>query len=187
MKTVKMKFPDRFGVEPSRKATMLRWEKRAFATGSVKDRYLNTTFPNRDDDKIDVDKDGDNNDSNKSDDNNADNDKSDDNDEDNNDDIKGDDDNNGDNTRKKSVVVSGLEGMNVLSASLARLGEESDAVWRGILMERLRQVVPRGTINPESSDQTPDIYHAGNSCCSHFMCFSIDTDLSVVALAAGSL
>jgi hypothetical protein len=37
METVKVKFRDRFGVEPPRKATMLGWEKCAFATGSVKD------------------------------------------------------------------------------------------------------------------------------------------------------
>jgi hypothetical protein len=37
METVKVKFRDRFGVEPPRKATMLGREKRAFATGSVKD------------------------------------------------------------------------------------------------------------------------------------------------------
>jgi hypothetical protein len=38
MEPVKVKFRDCFGVEPPRKATMLGWEKRAFATGSVKDR-----------------------------------------------------------------------------------------------------------------------------------------------------
>jgi hypothetical protein len=37
METVKVKFQDHFGVEPPRKATMLGWKKRAFATGSVKD------------------------------------------------------------------------------------------------------------------------------------------------------
>jgi hypothetical protein len=38
MDTVKVKFQDRFGVEPPRKATVLGWEKHAFTTGSVKDR-----------------------------------------------------------------------------------------------------------------------------------------------------
>ncbi|KAJ4450613.1 hypothetical protein ANN_02040 [Periplaneta americana] len=38
METVKMKFRDCFGVEPPRKATILGWEKRAFATSSVKYR-----------------------------------------------------------------------------------------------------------------------------------------------------
>jgi hypothetical protein len=38
METVKEKFRGRFGVEPPRKATMLGWQIRAFATGSVKDR-----------------------------------------------------------------------------------------------------------------------------------------------------
>jgi hypothetical protein len=38
MKTVKLTFRDRFGVEPPRKATLLGWEKCDFATGSVKDR-----------------------------------------------------------------------------------------------------------------------------------------------------
>jgi hypothetical protein len=38
METVKVKFRDRFGVEPPRKTTLLGWGKRAFATGSVKDR-----------------------------------------------------------------------------------------------------------------------------------------------------
>ncbi|KAJ4450141.1 hypothetical protein ANN_01548 [Periplaneta americana] len=37
MGRVKMKFRDYFGVEPPRKATILGWEKRAFAMGSVKD------------------------------------------------------------------------------------------------------------------------------------------------------
>jgi hypothetical protein len=38
METVKVKFRDRFGVESPRKAIILGWGKRAFATGSVKDR-----------------------------------------------------------------------------------------------------------------------------------------------------
>jgi hypothetical protein len=37
METVEVKFRDRFGVEPPRKATMLGWGKRAFATGNVKE------------------------------------------------------------------------------------------------------------------------------------------------------
>jgi hypothetical protein len=37
METVKVKFQDRFGVELPRKATMVGWEKRAFATDSVND------------------------------------------------------------------------------------------------------------------------------------------------------
>jgi hypothetical protein len=38
LETVKVKFQDRFGVELPRKAAMVGWEKRTFATGSVKDR-----------------------------------------------------------------------------------------------------------------------------------------------------
>jgi hypothetical protein len=38
LETVKVKFQDRFGVEPPSKATMLGWKKCAFATSSVKDR-----------------------------------------------------------------------------------------------------------------------------------------------------
>ena len=37
IESVKAKFTDRFGINPPRKATMLGWEKRAFAMGSVKD------------------------------------------------------------------------------------------------------------------------------------------------------
>jgi hypothetical protein len=38
MEIAKVKFRDRFVVEPPRKATMLEWETRAFAAVIVKDR-----------------------------------------------------------------------------------------------------------------------------------------------------